>query len=741
MHRGRRKAEPVPGPTDSGPDQQARKQKQNRLSRSYRLTQQIEEDTDSPQTHKHEFKSPTRIPRSRLSAGFSSESPHNDSDIQQDIIWDATSPSPRRPGKRGKKHPAGVVDISEIVSRIAPKHGRPKVVEPTLQQWIGDSASIPCTPDVQVPKPKKKSPRPNGVDDLLKLAKQFDFNMFRRDEEEIESLHQQSLELLSEDILDYENNDNVSPSSPSNQQPAAAPAAETDPDPDQHMEDDLDFLFDGPTQHVSGDFSQFSSALPSQVKPAPAPAEASGKPPPHVPAAARTQAPSDEFEDDWDNDDDFLNDSLVFEMTQNPQKFVPPKHCSTQKPQSPRPCLPAGGGERLGQSAAWKAEKENVRTTFKLEPNPLVSVERNATNTNSKPVSKPADQNSSRSRFPSVQTGSTQQTSLNPRFHQSVSTATVNFSSSNPAATRTTQNFTNNPPPPPAASDADFLDMDDLDSFFSSDPIWDDPADDDLLCEMCDDLENQIQRTENQRTENQSQRTENQIQRTENQRTQNQIQRTENQRTQNQIQRVENQRTQNQIQIQRVENPRTQNPIQGTENQIQRTANQSQRTQNQIQIQRVENQRTQNQIQRAENQNQRTQNPIQRTENQIQRTVNVPTKQTQHRTALQPSNQQHPAAAGRGGAYVQPLTCGGGPGRSAGSSMNQSAAAATQLPPPPATNSKHQFTFKKPNKPVTVATNTAFGKCSAAEIELKKQQAMEKRRQRMQAAQNLRGPT
>lgn len=94
-----------------------------------------------------------------------------------------------------KQKPPGAVDISDIVSRIAPKvssvyiltllrvyngftdrdsalkhcihsllvvplkYGRPTVAEPTLQQWIGDSAAIPCTPDVQVPRPKKKSPR------------------------------------------------------------------------------------------------------------------------------------------------------------------------------------------------------------------------------------------------------------------------------------------------------------------------------------------------------------------------------------------------------------------------------------------------------------------------------------------------------------------------------------------------------------------------------------------------------
>lgn len=46
-----------------------------------------------------EFKTPTRVPRSRAGSGFTAESPNNDSDFQQDIIWDATSPSPSRLGK------------------------------------------------------------------------------------------------------------------------------------------------------------------------------------------------------------------------------------------------------------------------------------------------------------------------------------------------------------------------------------------------------------------------------------------------------------------------------------------------------------------------------------------------------------------------------------------------------------------------------------------------------------------
>ncbi|XP_028457590.1 ewing's tumor-associated antigen 1 [Perca flavescens] len=301
--------------------QAAAPSKPNRLRRSFKRTQQtqIAAELGSPKSQEPEFKTPTRIQRPRAVGGFSAESPQNDSDFQQDIIWDATSPSPNRLGKRGKKPPVGVANISEIVNRIAPKHGRPTVAEPTLQRWIGDSAAIPCTPDVQVPKPKKKSPRPSGVGDLLKLARQFDLNMFHRDEEAAEQQHQRSLELLSEDILDFEN-DFSSPSPPGNRPP---------PD-DHHMEDDLDFLFDGPTQLVSGNLSQ-EAAFPQ---------EASGKaasvssPPPGVPAARQGAPPPDEFEDDW-ADDDFLDDSLALEMTQNPQNLVAPERCSTQKTPSP----------------------------------------------------------------------------------------------------------------------------------------------------------------------------------------------------------------------------------------------------------------------------------------------------------------------------------------------------------------------------------------------------------------------
>uniref|UniRef100_A0A8C9XUG7 ETAA1 activator of ATR kinase n=1 Tax=Sander lucioperca TaxID=283035 RepID=A0A8C9XUG7_SANLU len=390
------------------------------------------------------FKTPTRIQRPRA---VSAESPHNDSDFQQDIIWDATSPSPNR---------LACIHTVAVPLLVSLKHGRPTVAEPTLQQWIGDSATIPCTPDVQVPRTKKKSPRPNGVDDLLKLAKQFDFNMFHQDE----------------DANDF----SISP--PGNRPPATKATVDAQPHADQHMEDDLDFLFDAPTQHVSGNLSQMASTAP----PASGKPSASSLPPPHgVPtthARKGASAHTDEFEDDWANDD-FLNDSLVLEMTQNPQNFVAPKHCSTQK-------------TPIVQSAVSNVEKDNVRqrTTFKLESNPSFSVGRIPTDTwaTSKVDSglKKSENGARLTSAPFPQRTSVPRNNTAASSHSTAANAAGSFPAS-PAVVSSRGGAA------PAVSD---VPDEDLSPFFSSEPAWDDPADDDLLCEMCDDLENQIQSAE-----------------------------------------------------------------------------------------------------------------------------------------------------------------------------------------------------------------------------------------------------
>lgn len=318
--------------------------------------------------------------------------------------------------------------------------------------------------------------RPNGVDDLLKLAKQFDFNMFRQhedDEHRHEHEQQHSPELLSPDVFGSEDVE-------------ADAAAGTEALPDPHADDDLDFLFDGPTQRVSGRLSQVST----QAKPTSSASSAVG-------TNARAPLADVAFEDDWD--DDFLDDSLVMEMTQNPQNFAAPKFCSTQKPFSP---VPVGG--RVGLQSAAEKHEVRQRTTFKLESNPNYSVAKEQKDSRKDSWdTKEAQQ----SRFPSgpsvsVKVGSqwSQQTSKTaktepqkPPSHQSTSPKpkTCASAASNTSSSKTAQSFSSR-----HEEAADLLDDDDLLAVFSSDPVWDDPVDDDLLCEVCEDLENQIRNAE-----------------------------------------------------------------------------------------------------------------------------------------------------------------------------------------------------------------------------------------------------
>uniref|UniRef100_A0A1A8F1G9 Ewing tumor-associated antigen 1 n=1 Tax=Nothobranchius korthausae TaxID=1143690 RepID=A0A1A8F1G9_9TELE len=424
----------------------------NRLSRSFRLTQAaIEEDMDRTRSQVPEFKTPTRIPRSKPAAGSCGESPQ-DSDVSHDIIWDATSP-PRRFGKRGKKHPVGTANISEIVSRIAPTHGRPQVAEPTLQQWIGDSAAIPCTPDLQAHRPKRKSLRSNGVDDLLRLAKQFDLNLFHHDEEE----NVDHLELRSEDVLDR-------PGCLSSLPGAGGPAVtgtsmllEQDLLPDE----DLD-LFLVPTQHASGIWNR----TPSPSRPiSAAPTKDSGKMSGSTSAVDVTRT-RPAVQDDWD-DDDLLNDSLVVEMTQNPLAFIVPKFCSTQNPTGPvtqtaAPISAASSGSSVGVQMDprmdWQVDLQLTGVSTRTGPH---RIEKSCQSD----VVKPEPQQ------------------IGPKGSEG-SSSYAQIGSVKPDGTDLTE--------------------DDLETLFSLDPVWDDPADDDLLCEMCEDLENQIQKLDTKRTPVQS---------------------------------------------------------------------------------------------------------------------------------------------------------------------------------------------------------------------------------------------
>lgn len=248
----------------------------------------------------------------------------------------------------------------------------------------------------------------NGADDLLKLAKQFDF-MFHQDEEEEKEEGGHQSELLSQDIVH------------SNTDPAAV--ATTAVWTDLQMDDDLDFLFDGPTQHVNS--SSLCSSSAADVKGA---------------------LNNDGFEDDWE-DDDLLNDSLLLEMTQNPHKFTSPKYCSTQK--QPRCERPASTGD---QSSAG-----SVYTSSDTQQNQSLSSRADAygwTQPVKSDLQEPAHGSSSIKAKRATE------------FNQNLLSSSDTCRSSKVAG----------------------------DNLLPSDPVWDDPTDDHLLCELCEDLEDQIQK-------------------------------------------------------------------------------------------------------------------------------------------------------------------------------------------------------------------------------------------------------
>ncbi|KAM9490611.1 ewing's tumor-associated antigen 1 isoform 1-T1 [Salvelinus alpinus] len=542
------------------------KPKTNRLRRSLKQTQATPSLIDSPKTCQ-DFKKPTRVTRSRYNNVFNKgESPMNESEL--DIVWDATSPSPLRTvSKRGKKYSAnvGVVDIVEIVNRIAPKHGRPVVPESSLLQWIGDSA-IPCTPEMQQPRAKKKSPRTNGVDDLLKLAKQFDFNMFRQDEERVDDMHKQSLALWrtdSEDILDLGGNENQPPPLLSNVSPESTQSAlktnsmrnsKDQIPPDHEMEDDLDFLFDGPTQHISLNLSQNSLPRSLEVKTAPTVSSKviPGKYPDSIHGhtstvssshpVKRSSANNNFDDDDWENDD-LLDDSLVFEMTQNPDLFAAPNRCSTQrgsnetKHENDNPSAISKNalqGSRDIKPAVSKGQNETVknRKTFTLEANPNVQSKSILSEAlpkagNVPDTVKPAPHRNVQQKQPSlfpINKAPSMESSY--QFSQQTQHPSNGiktwplvplFQSTSISTSSSTSNFTNSKWPLQvenssyhkptennnmkgtgiikAPASHSVIPEDDLDSLFASDSIWDD-KDDDLLCQACDNLESQVQSME-----------------------------------------------------------------------------------------------------------------------------------------------------------------------------------------------------------------------------------------------------
>lgn len=352
--------------------------------------QQMPGSTTSPMCK--DLQSPKGRGCSRYFSLNNGDSP-GDVEPSQDIIWDSTSPTSANTGLRSTR----VVEISDIVNRIAPKDEKGKGTESPLLQWIGD-IPVPCTPDIPKPRVRKKSSRQSGVEDLLKLARQFDENM-QQDRETSEQLN-----TVNNNLNECGNTTKIElteVSLPSNVNDLQCPSSS------DQVEAELHALFDCSTQKFSGRLSQGSSAsaCSQEIKDQPVTStlaklghsalnSADKTGPAARPAEEKESCgfganSCDVFDDDWENDD-LLNDSFVLAMTQNPdrQPDTNPKttlqsNTKTNTSQFTSACKPLANRD----SAHWLSNshsepscralqelcpkpKTTNRSTFKLEPNP-----------------------------------------------------------------------------------------------------------------------------------------------------------------------------------------------------------------------------------------------------------------------------------------------------------------------------------------------------------------------------------
>ncbi|KAK2852917.1 hypothetical protein Q7C36_008118 [Tachysurus vachellii] len=250
---------------------------------------------------------PKQRSRRRFNCCPNGDSP-SEADALQDIIWDPASPPQMRTGNAAGES-VRVVEISEIVNRIAPNEEKP-VDKDSVLHWIGDSA-IPCTPEIQQPRVRRFSARRqcNNVEDLMKLAKQFDLNMTRQHKDTLKRL-QNSDGLNCKDLHKLNKLTATHPESKS----ISASIGEAK---GLGHEEELHALFDGPTQQLSGRLSPLSANYSQESRTEKTathemgPTTSNSKDLPEDAQVSKT-----DFDDDWENDD--LLSDFVLEVTPNP---------------------------------------------------------------------------------------------------------------------------------------------------------------------------------------------------------------------------------------------------------------------------------------------------------------------------------------------------------------------------------------------------------------------------------------
>lgn len=508
---------------------------------------------DEPCSHK---KTPRQF--SRCKPWMSTiNSPSNDGDQQQEIFWDPHSPTTFKLENGKKKLSANKckVDISDIVNRIAPKGEKPSSSDAAyLGIWIGEDA-IPCTPVVARTRAKTQRSRIlQTEEELMKLAKQLDNNLVKQKDQTEEMLVNSEDEMFSvcnatnnEDgsfLDDFPEDENILDLKSVSQE--SLPPQSSQRSVDQDAEAAFNALFDSSTQKYSGHLSQGLSDVstsslrdaPGNVKshvqevighskkeqcsenPQPEQSSLASAPPTNTFQGVRKgQEPNnangtvqsvsssqDDFEDDWGNDL-LEDDSFIMQVTQNPELIATPKN--NKPPNKPgQTNAQHAGGE--AKSAAMSSSSYSKTNHFKFAPRKV----------NCEPEAKPSTKMTGVNAFHgnsrdtnNAKAFSTTQGPAKPQANAADQVAKNNVHNSIPATNSTLMKSSQKPCAPAAPQtrattagkdsvphdEWDDLKFSDevLDMFCESDSLWEEKEeDDDLLYQVCDDVERLTQAQE-----------------------------------------------------------------------------------------------------------------------------------------------------------------------------------------------------------------------------------------------------
>ncbi|XP_073409884.1 ewing's tumor-associated antigen 1 [Dendrobates tinctorius] len=514
------------------------------------------EREEEPGTNK---KTPQRFPKCKQWSS-AINSPSNDTDQQQDIFWDPHSPTTFKLENGRKKLAANKcnVDISDIVNRIAPKNEKPSCSEsPYLGIWIGEDA-IPCTPVVA--RSRTRMPRSKILqteEKLMRLAKQLDSNLVRqKDQNELHSAISED-EMVSECnavtednsfLEDFPGEDDVTAGLKSVSQSSAAPQRSSQKSVDQEAEAAFIDLFDSSTQKYSGCLSQGLSDVSSlsgkdtavnvrrnigeeikHSKMEPCSEKSKSSEPSNIASEISANAnqgvrkcpelnkgkeketfqsvpgSQDDFEDDWGNDL-LEDDSFIMQVTQNPELIATPK--SNMPPNIPTSAHRAGEGVIVTAISTCSSKTNNFKFVPKKanggsegKPSKLCSTKTAGVNAFDDKANNSKTFSTSRTQMPSrPQTNTGGQMSKSNVHSMAPSTNSTLMKSSQKSCIQAVgQTRATNIKESVLHDEWEDLRFSDevLNMFCESDSPWEEKEDDDdLLYQVCDDVERLTQAQE-----------------------------------------------------------------------------------------------------------------------------------------------------------------------------------------------------------------------------------------------------